>query len=154
LSQKHLNIDLEGIEGLTAQDLPATIFSNHLETSVDSISKIVKATKEKSNILSQYRTLRNLHLTELQLAILSKITPFKLEEAKISELISAYKTLRASEVEEISPTESIQGLVAHLLHLERLEKSLGRKVDSSDIEDAEYEENTENLPAVMENQHG
>lgn len=100
-----------------------------LRTRIADISK-------KQGLLLQYREIQSLQLTELQARVLEAITPEKIDEASLRDLVMSYKILKDKEqVMEGKPSE-IKGLVAHLIHLEKLETN-GETVESVD---AEFEE--------------
>jgi DNA-binding CsgD family transcriptional regulator len=78
----------------------------------------------KQGVLLQYRAIQSLQLTELQARVLEAITPEKINDAPLRDLVMSYKILKDKEqVIEGKPSE-IRGLVAHLIHLEKQEVAL------------------------------
>lgn len=97
----------------------------------------IRDLQEKQGVLLQYRNLQSLQLTELQARVLEAITPEKINDASLKDLVSAYKILKEKElVVEGKPSE-IKGLMAHLIYLEKQEASLNTPADDRLI-DAEY----------------
>jgi hypothetical protein len=133
--------DMKYLEDLLMDGVPKKDVAKAMGVSPPTLRKIIANAQDKKTLLTRYRTLRNLHLTELQVQVLEAVTPDKIDGASIKDLLYAYKILRDKEVEvDDSPEGNLKGLVAHLLHLERLERELGRPVDVGDIAEAEYEE--------------
>lgn len=80
--------------------------------------------QKKQGVLLQYRSIQSLQLTELQARVLEAITPEKINNASLRDLVMSYKILKDKElVIEGKPSE-IKGLVAHLIYLEKQEKAL------------------------------
>jgi DNA-binding Lrp family transcriptional regulator len=141
--------DMKYLEDLLMDGTPKKAIANAMGVSPPTLRKIIANAQDKKTLLTQYRTLRNLHLTELQVQVLEAVTPDKIEGASIKDLLYAYKILRDKEVEvDDSPEGNLKGLVAHLLHLERLERDLGRPIDVGDISEAEYEEASSGIPQL------
>lgn len=88
---------------------------------------------KKQGLLLQYRSIQSLQLTELQARVLEAITPEKIEEAGLRDLVMSYKILKDKEqVMEGKPSE-IKGLVAHLIHLEKQEAVVSGENDPVDV---------------------
>jgi hypothetical protein len=65
----------------------------------------------------------------LQARILEAITPGKIEEASLKDLVLSFKILKDKETEIENPeTGEIKGLVAYLIELEKRELALQQKV--------------------------
>lgn len=83
----------------------------------------------------KYRALQSLQLTELQARVLEAITPGKINEAPLKDLITCFKILKDKElVIEGKPSE-IKGLVGYLVELEKKEFELNVKVDSKAVDE-------------------
>ena len=101
------------------------------------ISRKISDLQRKQGLLLQYRSLQSLQLTELQVRVLDAITPEKINDAPLRDLIVAFKILKDKELNlEGKPTD-IKGLVAYLIELEKEEVALMKPVDAID---AEHEE--------------
>ena len=121
-------IDLQEM-GLTQKEMANEMGCHHL-TIANRIAKIQK----NQGILLQYRNLQSLQLTELQARVLEAITPEKINEAPLRDLIVAFKILKDKElVMEGKPTD-IKGLVSYLIELEKEEAALLKPVDAIDAE--------------------
>jgi DNA-binding Lrp family transcriptional regulator len=97
--------------------------------------------QKEQGLLLQYRAIQSLQLTGLQARVLEAITPQKIEEAPLRDLVMSFKILKDKEqVIEGKPSE-IKGLVAHLIYMERQEQALkdGRPISQlDDYSDAEF----------------
>ncbi len=104
--------------------------------------------QKKQGLLLQYRSIQSLQLTELQARVLEAITPEKIEDAPLRDLVFSYKILKDKEqVIEGKPSE-IKGLVAHLIYLEKQEAALknGEEVfEEAEFEDEQEQDQTEGL---------
>ncbi len=100
--------------------------------------------QQKQGLLLQYRSIQSLQLTELQARVLEAITPEKIEEAPLRDLVMSYKILKDKElIVEGKPSE-IKGLVAHLIYLEKQEQALasGLPLPEENVEEAEFTDTT------------
>ena len=109
------NVLLDGIEsGITRKNL-----AELLGISVPTLKARLAYLQERQGLLLQYRAIQALQLTELQARVLEAITPDKIEEAPLKDLVSCYKILKDKElVVEGKPSE-IKGLVQYLVHMEK-----------------------------------
>lgn len=134
--------------------------SSELGISQPTLRRIIADVQKKQGLLLQYRSIQSLQLTELQARCLEAITPQKIEEAPLKDLVSCYKILKDKEqVIEGKPSE-IRGLVAHLIYMEKQEKALAAgEPMPDDFTDAEFsddvrdeqqqEEAPPNLPTTL-----
>lgn len=104
---------------------------------------------KKQGLLLQYRSVQSLQLTELQARVLEAITPEKIEEAGLRDLVMSYKILKDKEqVMEGKPSE-IKGLVAHLIHLEKQETVVDEN-SGNDVIDINADDFTVEKPTLAE----
>lgn len=104
-------------------------------------ARIAEIQKEQG-LLLQYRSIQSLQLTALQARILEAITPGKIEEAPLKDLVASYKILKDKElVIENKPSE-IKGLVAHLIYMEKQEQALASGSSIEPFEEADFSEET------------
>lgn len=137
------DIDMEIVLDLLERGENVPAISSELGISAPTLRSRIADLEKKQGLLLQYRAIQSLQLTELQARVLEAITPQKIEEAPLRDLVASYKILKQHElVIEGKPSE-VKGLIAHLIYMEKQEKGL---VDSS-IEDAEYSDNTPSSPA-------
>jgi DNA-binding Lrp family transcriptional regulator len=125
-----------------------------LGISTQTLSARIANLQEKQGLLLQYRNIQALQLTEMQARILEAITPDKIEEAPLKDLVLCYKVLKDKElVTEGKPSE-IKGLVSYLVHLEKEQLACEATVtvpakatfDDADVEDGTLSEELERLP--------
>jgi DNA-binding Lrp family transcriptional regulator len=139
-------IDLEIAIDLLARGESIPAISTELGISPPTLRARIADLQQKQGVLLQYRAIQSLQLTELQARVLEAITPAKIEEAPLKDLVASYKILKQHElVIEGKPSE-IKGLVAHLIYLEKQEQALKTgTTNPDDFTDAEYtdEENLE-----------
>ena len=120
--------------GWTQKDM-----ADELGVSIPTLSRKIAELQSSQNVLLQYRALQSLELTKLQNEILEHITPEKIAEAPLRDLVVAYKILKDRElVIEGKPTE-IKGLLGYLVQLEKEDAACQSPVDV-DFEEAKDEE--------------
>ena len=90
------------------------------------ISRRIAELKYKQGLLTKYRELQGLQLTDLQYRVLGAITPEKIEKASLMELAEAFGILKKAEV-AIQGKESfrIKGLTGYLIQIEEERKRGG-----------------------------
>lgn len=103
--------------------------------------------QKKQGILLQYRSIQALQLTELQARVLEAITPEKIEEAPLRDLVMSYKILKDKELNIEGKPSEIKGLVAHLIYLEKQEAALNAGTTAPAlIQDADFTDSTNEPP--------
>ena len=75
----------------------------------------------------KYREVQGLQLTELQARVLEAITPEKIDEASLKDLVSSYKILKDRELVIDGKPSEIKGLVSYLVHMEKQEAALSEE---------------------------
>ena len=85
------------------------------------LSKRIVDIQEKQGLILQYRSLQNIQLTEIQALILEHVTPDKIEQAPLRDLIFAYKILKDKELVAVGKPTDIKGMMHYLIELERRE---------------------------------
>jgi len=117
--------------------------ANELEISVPTLRKLISDIRDKEGILMNFRAIRSLRITELQAAALAKLTPDKVEKASLRDLVFCIKVLGDMEMElEGESPNKMQGLLAHLLELEKRRLALGpnQTLSDDDFTDVEYDD--------------
>jgi hypothetical protein len=90
------------------------------------LGKRIADIQAKQPLLTQYRVLQSLQLTELQCRVLEAITPEKIADAPLRDLVLAFKVLKDKElVLDGKPTE-IKGLLGYLIQLEKEDAAVSR----------------------------
>lgn len=96
--------------------------------SVPTIARKNTELKQHEDPILKYRALQSLELTAIQAEVLDAITPDKIQDASLKDLVAAFKVLKEKElVAEGKPSE-IKGLVGYLMHLEK-EEQAGHRID-------------------------
>lgn len=104
-------------------------------------NRIAEISKQQ-NLLLQYRSIQSLQLTEIQARILEAITPEKIQEAPLRDLVASYKILKDKELNLEGKPSEIKGLVAHLIHMEQQELAIaaGKEIPPDSFEDATFDD--------------
>jgi len=124
LGRPKLDVDMQAVLDLLDRGERPPAIATELGISAPTLRAKVRELQEKQGVLLQYRAIQSLQLTELQARVLDAITPEKIEDASLRDLVMSYKILKDKEqLIEGKPTE-IKGLVAHLIYMEKQEKAL------------------------------
>jgi len=143
------DLDLDVLFDFALQGMNQKEQAKELGISVPTLSRRIADIQSKHDVLLQYRALQSLQLTELQARVLEAITPEKIEDAPLKDLVLAYKVLKDKElVVEGKPSE-IRGLVAHLIHLEQQEMAATKTHLLDDFEEAEFESGEQRIPDLV-----
>jgi len=89
-----------------------------MQTAPEEVRARIDKLKEAEGVLLKYRETQSLHLTKLQYQLLEAITPDKIAEAPLSELVKAYRVLKDKELVLTGQPTDIKGLVGYLVELE------------------------------------
>lgn len=138
MGQQRVALDTDTMVDLMEMGMTQKESAKELGISPMTLSKRIADIQEKQQILLQYRKLQSLQLTELQARVLEAITPEKINEAPLRDLVVAFKILKDKElVMEDKGGTNIKGLIAYLIELEKEEGALALPVPAVD---AEFEE--------------
>jgi len=143
-------IDEQALMDLLERDLPQKEAARELGISIPTLSKRMADIREKQGILLKYRDLQSLHLTELQARVLEAITPEKINEASLRDLVLSYKILKDKELKIDGKPSEIKGLVAYLVEIEKREMALDGSIDVEDIEDIKDYEDDKTSPDILQ----
>ena len=136
MGRHRVEVDLEAALDLIERGEKVPAVAAELGVSAPTLRNRIADLSKKQGLLLQYRQVQSLQLTELQARVLEAITPDKIEEASLKDLIASYKILKDRElVLEGKPTE-IKGLVEHLIYIEKQEKLVK---DGGNLMDVEFE---------------
>jgi len=134
-----INIDLDAALDLLNRGEKIPAIAQELGCSAPTLRSRIADLSKKQGLLLKYREIQSLQLTELQARVLEAITPEKINDASLRDLVMSYKILKDKEqVIEGKPSE-IKGLVAHLIHLEKLENNPGEVLLNPEYESTSYE---------------
>jgi len=131
---KLLDIDTDVLLDFGDMGLTIKEQADEIGCSPQTISNRIAKIQQEQGILMKYRPLQSLQLTSIQAKILEAITPDKIEQAPLRDLVFAFKILKDKEqVLEGKPTD-IKGLVGYLIKIEKEELALNAKeVDIVDV---------------------
>lgn len=149
MGRRAKGLDADKLFDLLENGVPNKYIAEELGVSTPTLSKRIADLQQRQGLLLQYRGMQALHLTSLQSQILENITPDKIEEASLKDLVLCYKVLKDKElVVEGKPSE-IKGLVSYLIQLEKEQVACENAVEvKQEYDDAEF---CENLEEVMPN---
>ena len=143
-------IDEQALMDLLERDLPQKETAGELGISIPTLAKRMADIREKQGILLKYRDLQSLHLTELQARVLEAITPEKINEASLRDLVLSYKILKDKELNIDGKPSEIKGLVSYLVEIEKREMALDGSIDVEDIEDIKDYEDDKTSPNILQ----
>jgi hypothetical protein len=136
------DIDIEAAIDLLMRGEPVPSVAGELSISAPTLRARIAEIQKEQGLLLQYRSIQSLQLTALQARILEAITPGKIEEAPLKDLVASYKILKDKElVIENKPSE-IKGLVAHLIYMEKQEQALASGSSVEPFEEADFTDET------------
>ena len=138
---KRKDFDVEAALDLLMRGEKVPAVAQELGISQPTLRARIADIQQKQGLLLQYRSIQALQLTELQARVLEAITPEKIEEAPLRDLVASYKILKDKELNIEGKPSEIKGLVAHLIYLEKQEKALLTGSETS-CEDAEFTDST------------
>lgn len=122
---KKVDLSVETLLDLAERNLTQAEMSEITGVSIPTLQKRLNDLQEKQGLLLKARDLRNLRLTELQMMVLDAITPEKIANAELRDLMLAFKVLSDRENLEIGKPTEIKGLVSYLVQIEK-EKITGQ----------------------------
>jgi DNA-binding transcriptional ArsR family regulator len=128
MGREKISIDTTTVLAMRQAGKNIKEIAGKFNVSEQTISRHLAELKENEGILTKYRELQGLRLTELEFHILEAVTPKRIEESSLTDLIKAYYVLSKAEA-AIRGKDSfkIKGLVSYLMELERIET--GRNTD-------------------------
>jgi transposase-like protein len=122
--RKKKDFDVEAALDLLERGEKIPAVAQELGISAPTLRTRIADIQKKQGLLLQYRSIQALQLTELQARVLEAITPEKIEEAPLRDLVMSYKILKDKELNIEGKPSEIKGLVAHLIYLEKQEATL------------------------------
>ena len=125
---------------MRGEKIPA--IATELGISPPTLRKRIADIQSKQGLLLQYRSIQSLQLTELQARVLEAITPEKINEAPLRDLVASFKILKDKELNIEGKPSEIKGLVAHLIYLEKQELALQEGKEIEPFEEANFDDST------------
>lgn len=138
-------VEAEQLYDMIIRGMPKTEMAPELGMSVPTLNARIADIQSKQGVILQYRAIQNLQLTELQGRCLEAITPDKIEEAPLRDLIFAYKVLKDKELVVTGKPTELKGMMHYLIELEKQDDALATEVS---VEDADYEEVSGDMPKL------
>ena len=135
-------LDTETLIDLQEMGLTQKESANELGIHPLTLSRRIAKIQTEQGILLQYRALQSLQLTELQARVLEAITPAKINEAPLRDLVVCFKILKDKELTLDGKPSDIKVLGDYLIELEKEDAALAKPVDA---EDADFEEVTKEI---------
>lgn len=140
--RKKKDFDVEAALDLLERGEKIPAIAQELGISAPTLRTRIADIQKKQGLLLQYRSIQALQLTELQARVLEAITPEKIEEAPLRDLVMSYKILKDKELNIEGKPSEIKGLVAHLIYLEKQEATLSSGSACTNTEDAVFSDKT------------
>jgi hypothetical protein len=141
LGRPKIEIDGETLYDLAVRGMNKKAMAEELGVSRPTLSSRIADIQAKQGLLLQYRALQNLQLTELQARCLEAITPEKIEEAPLRDLVFAYKVLKDKELIDTGKPTELRGIMHYLVQLEKEELAASIPPPASgDFQDADFKE--------------
>jgi len=132
-------VDMEAVLDLLTRGEKVPAISTELGISPPTLRARIADIEQKQGLLLQYRAIQSLQLTELQARVLEAITPEKINEAPLRDLVASYKILKDKELNIEGKPSEIKGLVAHLIYLEKQDAALKEgRTPQEEFTDAEF----------------
>lgn len=116
---KIVDINIEELLDLAERGMSQREMSELTGISIPTLQKRLADLQEKQSVLLKARDLRNLRLTELQMMVLDAITPEKIQNADLKDLMVAFKVLSDRENVDIGKPTEIKGLISYLVSIEK-----------------------------------
>ena len=119
MGRKKKEIDPEKIYELSSQGMTQKEMAKEFGVSHVTLARRMAELEAKERVLLDYRSLQTLQLTALQIRVLEKITPEKIEEASLPELAKAFKILKDAERGIKEEHYKVTGLIGYLTEIEK-----------------------------------
>ena len=137
-------VDMDAALDLLMRGEKVPAIATELGISSPTLRARIANLQKKQGLLLQYRSIQALQLTELQARVLEAITPDKIEDASLRDLVASYKILKDKELVMDGKPSEIKGLVAHLIYMERQEAGLITDTEAPDDVEAEFDDEAGN----------
>lgn len=106
---------------MASAGMPQREIAQQLGLSIPTLERNIAELTAEQGVILKYRELQSLQLTKIQAKVLDAITPDKIAEASLSELVVAFKILKDKELVTDGKPSEIHGLVGYLVQLEKAE---------------------------------
>ena len=124
MGRPKLPIDEMAILNMRSKGKSIKGIASDLGVSTATLSRRIAELKHEQGVLTKYRELQGLQLTGLQFRILESITPEKINNSSLADLIRCFYILdKAKRAIEGKDSFKVKGLVAYLLEMEKTENN-------------------------------
>lgn len=134
MGKPEIELNTDTILDLQEMGLTMKQSAGELGISPQTLSKRIASIQTKQGLLMQYRAVQSLQLTELQARCLEAITPEKIEDAPLKDLVLAFKILKDKELNIDGKPSEIKGLIHYLIEMEKEEAALDTPVTEEEHE--------------------
>jgi hypothetical protein len=121
MGRKKIQLDPTKIYEMRTRGLTQLEMAKELGVCHVTLSRRIADLQRKEGLLLSYREVQHLQLTALQARILEAITPEKIREASLTELVKAFEILKKAELAMNPSKVNISGLESYLIQLEKFE---------------------------------
>jgi len=122
MGRKKLPIDEMAILDMRSKGKSIKDIAGALDVSTATLSRRIAELKHDQGVLTKYRELQGLQLTGIQFRILESITPEKINNSSLTDLIRCFYILgKSTRAIEGKDSYKIKGLVGYLIELEKEE---------------------------------
>ena len=144
MARAQKSLDADKLYDLLEAGVSSKHIAQELGVSTPTLSKRIADIQQRQGLLLQYRSVQALHLTSLQAQILEAISPDKIEEASLKDLVLCYKVLKDKELTVDGKPSEIKGLVSYLIHIEKVQLAIENTVEvKQEYNDVDYSESLE-----------
>ncbi len=113
------------------------------------LNNIIKDLQEKKGVLTHYRGVQSLQLTEMQARVMDALrSEDKIERSSAMELAQIFNILKKNELVLDGKPSEIKGLVTYLIDLEKDETAAAQQVDGSIIDVSGEDIKEEIMPSL------
>ncbi|MGO8942109.1 MAG: hypothetical protein ACLQJ7_00335 [Syntrophobacteraceae bacterium] len=138
MGRKRVEVDPRRLSDLASQGKTQVEIAKQFGVSHVTLAKRIGELRAKHGVLSKYRSVQSLELTELQVRVLEAITPEKIYSASLLELVRAFAVLKKMELLIEGKPVKITGLIAYLEILEKEEKEKKQEAESGSQPDSKF----------------
>ena len=119
MGRNRLPFDESAYFDMVSVGLPQKEIASQLGLSIPTLERNIAELSAEQGVILKYRELQSLQLTKIQAKVLDAITPDKIAEASLSDLVVAFKILKDKELVTDGKPNEIHGLVGYLVKLEK-----------------------------------
>ena len=123
MGRPKIDIDPSKIVQLRKQGMNQEEIAKELGVCHVTLSRRIADLRKKEGLLLGYKEIQHLQLTALQARVLESITPEKIKDAPLGELVRAYGILKRAELAMNPVKMNLSGLERYLIQMEEAEST-------------------------------